>query len=346
MTRLFIVILGLLISCLRQFERDTVGFGQREGTCLRGILVLLVIFHHLPACGPEFCRLVQAGCGRYAVGMFFFMSGYGLMTQYAERGREAVMQGFLVKRFTKLLLPLLVAEVVYYLWGGCQTSIHTVLENWRTGETLVPYAYFVEELALFYMLFYLAYRFCSCRVALVLCFLGTLGMMGTFIALGWNPHWWISSLVFPCGIAAVYMQEWMDDRRLPLFVIAAVLFAVAMLAGQGMPLEAKLARFSLLLCPLACLMVYLVWPVVCVPNPVVSFLGRISYEMYLLQGIAISLFADMLQSPLMTRRGPLLVCGCCALMATAAWAFNRLAVTAILQRIQPEEDQISRILNQ
>lgn len=340
MTKLLVAILGLLISCLRQFERDAAGFGQKEGTCLRGILVLLVIFHHLPVRGPEFCRLVQAGCGRYAVGMFFFLSGYGLMTQYAERGRDAVMRGFLVKRMTKLLLPLLLADLVSYYSGFFSVSWQEFVENWRMGEPLLKYTYFVVELALFYLLFYLAYRWRRQQVALPLCFMGSLGLMAGFIALGWHPHWWISSLAFPCGIATGYMHEWLGSRRLRVFGGALFLFLVAFtvpaLAGIDMPKSAKLVRFTLLLCPLACLMVYLAWPVVCVPNPVVSFLGRISYEMYLLQGIAISLFADMLQSPLMTRRGPLLVCGCCALMATAAWAFNRLAVTAILQRIQPK----------
>lgn len=81
---LFVLLLFAVSFC--GFHK-TEGFGLDSSLCLRGIMVLLVVFHHLPADENSAVAYFQSACGRYAVALFFFiMSGYGLMTQYCEEG--------------------------------------------------------------------------------------------------------------------------------------------------------------------------------------------------------------------------------------------------------------------
>ena len=330
----------LLVMILLAFSfcgfRKTEGFGLDSSLCLRGIMVLLVVFHHLPADENSAVAYFQSACGRYAVALFFFMSGYGLMTQYVRKGKEAVMQGYLVRRYTKLLLPWLVAELLFYLAGGCSVAWEDIAENFRTGESIVPFGYFVEELAVFYLLYWVAYRFFPVRPALVFCFLGTLAMMGAFIAWDWNPHWWISSMAFPAGVATVYMEKRLMHARVWSVVAAVALMVLAGLlpnfTGMG-NLQFKLLRFSLLLTPLSCWVVYLLWPMVRVRTAAwvpLNFFGRISYEMYILQGLAISWLrhSNLPCAPLLTILAAAAVGWC-------AWKFDAAVaprIQALLQR--------------
>lgn len=330
----------LLLFCISFCGfRRTQGLGLDSSLCLRGIMVLLVVFHHLPPDSNAAIGYFQSACGRYAVDLFFFMSGYGLMTQYVKKGKEAVMQGYLVRRYTKLLLPWLVAVLLFYFAGGCSVTWQNVVENWRTGESIVPFGYFVEELALFYLLFWVAYRFFPKAAALAICILGTLGMVGAFIAWGWNPHWWISSMAFPAGIATVYMEKHFMACRMLYAVAAAVLMALAGLLPNftGMEdLQFKLLRFSLLFTPLACWVVYLLWPLVRVRTAAwvpLNFFGRISYEMYILQGLVIGWLSgcDIPCASLLVLAGAAAVGWC-------VWKFDAFALprlVALLQR-QPK----------
>lgn len=325
---LFILLLFTISFC---GFRKTAGFGLDSSLCLRGIMVLLVVFHHLPADENSAVAYFQSSCGRYAVALFFFMSGYGLMTQYVRKGREAVMQGYLVRRYTKLLLPWLVAVLLFCLARGCSVTWGDIAENFRTGESIVPFGYFVEELAVFYLLYWVAYRFLPVGPALALCFLGTLGMIGAFIAWDWNPHWWISSMAFPAGVATVYMEKRLMRARVWSAVAVVALMALAGMLPNftGMEdLQFKLLRFSLLLTPLSCWVVYLLWPMVRVRTAAwvpLNFFGRISYEMYILQGLAISWLgrADVPCAPLLTILAAAAVGWC-------AWKFD----AAVAPRIQ------------
>ena len=86
---------------------------------LRGILVLLIVLHHLsgvtsfPGLSPSFRMLVSQFTffGGGAVSMFFFISGYGLMASLHKKGK-IYLDSFYKKRFLKLLPPLLIATCI------------------------------------------------------------------------------------------------------------------------------------------------------------------------------------------------------------------------------------------
>ena len=76
----------------------------------KAVLPIMIVLHHLSffyGSPPGFARL-----GLPLVACFFLMSGYGLMTNYMNKGQE-YFQGFIAHVFNKLLIPYLVAVIVY-----------------------------------------------------------------------------------------------------------------------------------------------------------------------------------------------------------------------------------------
>ena len=76
----------------------------------KAVLPIMIVLHHLSffyGSPPGFARL-----GLPLVACFFLMSGYGLMTSYMNKGQK-YFQGFIAHVFNKLLIPYLVAVIVY-----------------------------------------------------------------------------------------------------------------------------------------------------------------------------------------------------------------------------------------
>lgn len=143
-------------------------------------------------------------------------------------------------------------------------------------------------------------------------------------------------MAFPAGVATVYMEKQLMRARVRSAVaVVALLVLAGMLPNiTGLEdLQFKLLRFSLLFTPLSCWVVYLLWPMVRVRPAVwapLNFFGRISYEMYILQGLAIGCLgrADVPCAPLLTILAAAAVGWC-------AWKFDAAVaprIHGLLQR--------------
>lgn len=101
---LFVIVLLLIFYLLApSFISPKSAFLERESNqCFRGILALLIVFHHL--CKRYVFLMSSEGnaYGITVVGLFFFFSGYGLVKQYVLKG-ESYCNGFVLKRAKKLL---------------------------------------------------------------------------------------------------------------------------------------------------------------------------------------------------------------------------------------------------
>lgn len=86
-------------------------FGVSEANTLKGILAIGIVLSHL----QNFCY-GSHGCGPLAqfaqVGVFFFISGYGLTSAYLHKG-HSYLNGFLKHRLSKVIVPLVIATGVY-----------------------------------------------------------------------------------------------------------------------------------------------------------------------------------------------------------------------------------------
>lgn len=272
-------------------------FNLQRTLPLRAILALIIVMHHLSqVVAPLNLSVVnQFGTwGGLAVGVFFFITGYGLMVSWQRKG-DAYLNGFLAHRLWKLLPPFLLAMAA---WQACRTfwvgkSVLDAFAGLLHGDTPLPNSWFVYAVILFYVFFFIAAKIAAkpVRVVAALWFLSTIYIVALH-RMGWGEWWYNSIYAFSIGFTYALVENkvrrFIEQRPIWLLIALGVFTtAVALLmVTHHLGIDIYLANN---LVPL--FVVGTVYVLGMVKNRVLDFIGRISYEIYLVQGCWVNVFS-------------------------------------------------------
>lgn len=215
--------------------------------CLRGIAMLMIIIGHAnngyplddPACYfPSWLSLLHIEYwGGMGVGVFLFLSGYGLFLTLSRRDRSLDWR-YIFAKFKRLFEPFLVywvvelavlaifnrSELTTHVLNEIVTfSIHPDVENWFFKVIVVIY---IVTIALF--------KF-KMSNTLRLVALSTLSLLYLIVMreLGYGLWWFDTILCFPVGAFVAARYQWFASRPALLMcaagaVVISVLFLVHM----------------------------------------------------------------------------------------------------------------------
>ncbi len=287
-TLLLLFFLVLILLPLRGVQA-WVGFSHASTQYLKLILTLAILWHHLPPLGEPLVDHLGGVAGRYGVSAFFFLSGFGLMAGLRGQGREAYFRSFFRRRLSKLLVPLILAFGCYAIFRWEHLGWDYFLSNWEHGHNFVSFSYFVEELCTLYILFYLIFRFFSQRIGLLLAWCSSALLMYIYASLNYHEHWWISTLAFPSGVTLASLPLHAKARGY-VALAAAMLVACYLAARLSISSDYAPVIYALFMTPLVSVLCYLILPFIKtnITRPS-SWIVNASYEIYLLQGLLISL---------------------------------------------------------
>lgn len=262
---------------------------------LKAALALMIVADHLALFYGVNALRPFIALGAPIVSIFFFISGFGLQSSYQQKG-DAYLKGFFSRRIWKVLLPWLLATLLYGLlqWLSPQQWIDGTKQTFTQGIPILPFSWYVLEILYFYVAFWCAYRFFpGIWKGIVLLALVILFMFLT-IRLHYGQGWWVSSLAFPAGIAfACYEKKVIAlFERHPLSYWLtlsglAILLCLSFIAGKR--ISAIAFTVSHVCIGLIVALVTERLPLEKLNLKIISFIGLISYEIYLCQGIAMAL---------------------------------------------------------
>ena len=136
---------------------------RNTSTSFKGILAILILLCHLHARVELFTHSILGtlftALGYLCVGAFFFLSGYGLNESLTKQDylaafpRRKLLPFFLVCCFTVALY------VLRDLLVGSSIQPKAVLQSFLFGKTVVDHGWYLQAQLLFYIIFYLIYRF-------------------------------------------------------------------------------------------------------------------------------------------------------------------------------------------
>ena len=286
---LYIISLSKYYSHIGGGESTLIPFNVGTVTPLKGLLALMVMFSHTV---PSVNLGVLKELGNYgavAVGMFFFISGYGLLKSLLSK--DDYLKHFLSKRFYKLLPPIIIVTLCFIplrmLWQG--ESLVDLVSLLAQGSTLSPYAWYVYAIILYYLMFYIIFKVVKRKpYALVVMTLFIVAYDIAVIRLGWDAYWFLSSHCFPLGMAYCYCEDsikklYTGKIRLMIYVVAMSILCYSGIGSYlGWPAWGSLIYY---LIPL--LVMPLMYTLSFGKSPFLRFTGKISYEIYILHGVFI-----------------------------------------------------------
>lgn len=240
------------------------------------------------------------------VGVFFMLSGYGLMYNYSNSSEY--LNHFLKKRIVSILFP---AYVVYILFGcieaiitpGGGQSVQSIIQYIFLKEFYKRTNWFVFEIVFLYILFWIIYKFFSLKIASVIMSI----VMVLWIIAGFYCHidkaWYDSSLCFLVGILYARHEEkwneWMQKsyllKNISFLIICGGCFGVFLALGNnsfiGHPVLKNVAACSF------CMWVLSILQKIDLKNRLFQWLGVYSYEIFLLHLIWMQLIEGYALSP-------------------------------------------------
>lgn len=257
---------------------------------LRGVLAVIIVCHHLGLIYPNDPIGAFTKFGAPTVAVFFFISGYGLTVSLIKRG-EKYLDGFLWHRLSKILPVFLTLTIAYalYLCFGRGMSVGKIVHDCTKGSFPLPDSWFIYAIIYLYVVFYAACRASrSWKWRIILTTGLTLMAMGLIVLAGWGRHWWLSLPAFVEGmIVAAYEKRFRDllcrNTGAILLPTAAVMIG-AFTAYMNGKYHIRVANF-IYSNQLPILVIAAVYAFGSIRNNALNYLGKISLEIYLVQGI-------------------------------------------------------------
>lgn len=343
-----IVILLLVLLVYRMKFSDGICLTEAmtvENTIpLRGIFALVILLNHISTYTKDTGGMIFnyfSLTGALSVSVFFTLSGFGLMTSYMKKGDE-YLKHFPLKRFSALLIPYFIATVIYhYTYKVLNIPVSDTLFEAFVSifkcKPIVTYSWYVIAITLFYAFFYISTVIFRKKYCMVLC--GIFAFLCiytiTFGFLGFTSGWYVSCFAFAAGIAlALYIDKLemlLKKNYILILCIVIVLFILfsfvySLLTNKYfklIPSMIKCVVFAVLIVLASCKLRF--------ENPVLNFLGQISYEFYIYQGLAFVLLISMPKN-LLYASGVILITLACAFISNkidilAVSKFNTIAYT-------------------
>lgn len=263
---------------------------------IKGVFALVILLHHFTtslSSVPIYMKWMEY-IAFPIVGVFFFFSGYGLSSGLLSRNNY--LNGFLAKRFSKILLPFISVTLFSMLIFSviCEKFVNTFSIH------VVPQYWFIYVILAVYLVFYLIFRLLPVKKGVWVLFTVTVVYIG--VSVFFNPlrnEMYASIIAFPLGVFFKYNEDrvnyFYSKGFLGKFIIQSILFFTLFsirlfVAYQGID---NLILHTVLRNTITTLFVWLIALVaqrLNINGRILLLLGSISYYIYIIHPILIKLY--------------------------------------------------------
>ena len=286
---ILLFVVGAKTTNTGEFFEDS--FNVKQTNALKGLCAIYVIFHHLctymAGVYPSFLFFEKAGF--LMVGMFFFISGYGLM--YGVLNKTDYLKGFFTKRILSILVPYYIINIFYII----SKYIVGVLDTKYIVLSIFGYhLWYVMAILILYAGFWFCFKVfgnqkgVAAITAYTLIYIIVMYILYKHFGKTELGFWWYNSvLCFPLGIWYCKYKETVNiffkKHYLFSFITVTIIFAAAMYYTAA---EYNESTPYLLLAEIVCSVFFAIWVVIIsmkmqFGNKPVNLCGKMSLELYL-----------------------------------------------------------------
>ncbi len=322
---LWYIALGLLLflgsKAFKKKEWNEGNMSFEHTKSFLGFCAVIIVFHHLAqaTCASWLDkRYIRHGldifvtAGYPMVAMFFFCSGFGMYK--SAKAKPGFFKRFIPVRIIPILIPTGLTMLVYILFRYIRKIPFNIDPPLAVNahETWHPYIWYIPCIILMYLLFYVGFGlFKKDWIGITVVALGIIAYAAFCIVFRYGTWWFNTPHMFLMGILfAKYEQAFfarcqkLYPLKLTLTIIACViLWFLGNSAGGIYLMIFNLPYFKyayicdLITCIFQVLytfafvsLYYLLSMKIRIGNPVLSFLGKFTLELYLIHGVFIHMF--------------------------------------------------------
>ena len=285
-------ILLLLVPCLaikRRSADDPEVLDSRSTTCIKGVLCLFVMFHNLGLDYKENTEIMEVICehaGGVGVGLFFFLSAFGIIRSYQKHGNKYLGKLIFVNALKLYIISVFINLLIYFVFfeGVFETPDLLMrifnLDVFNNFNRMNRHGWYISTIIVMYLIFALVYYLCSkiktdkkfIIAAIILSFIAVGFRMWARIAD--NGGMYTRELpAFAIGVMYATFYKYINEFFNKYFWISFILSLLGFLIGF-FTLE-FVATYS------AALLIIIVSQRITYDNKVTLFLGKICIGVYL-----------------------------------------------------------------
>ncbi len=288
-------------------NHDSTFMTKENSTMIKGGLALCILTHHILEFVSNSETIYPVHIGYLFVAAFFWISGYGVRKSLLKK--EQYLDGFLAKSISKLYIPFLVVSAIYigvrYCFG-ITYSLKVILTSMIGIRTIASFSWFVFEIIALYIAFYFAFII-SRKYGELLVFLTTLAFIWFAYQKEMDTYWYVSTLAFPFGMFTASREEVFAKRIFQskkIYFVNTILLILTTFGASTYILQKFfnaqdeiqiISRISAIIASiLACTTVgFLASRMSGKDYRILTFWGKNSYELYLMQGLFVRGFKEI-----------------------------------------------------
>lgn len=263
-------------------------FSLERSKILKAFLPIFIILHHIalqihiPPFTEDFSR-----AGSTIVGLFFFISGYGL--QY-KKNQNKLFIFDLNKRLKKLVVPIIIPAILYwsiYLCINNGNNIWSLNYIWNHNYFILPYSWFIPILIIISFLYYIEAHFIKHYFILIF---GLSLYVIFYVMRHYNMPIWMFQNLFCFLLGMIYLEYEHNEKKLNsihIFFIGFSLLYISYLFRykSWIDIQSMIGTSGVIILYSICKLP--------IHSKLISFLYSISYEMYLCHGIAFLILSSI-----------------------------------------------------
>lgn len=255
-------------------------YDKVKANFLKAVLPFIIIIHHLSTMGLEGIGAFIS-LGAPVMYLFFAMSGYGLVISYERK--QSYIQGFLYRSLPKLFVPYVITLLMFIIYRYFEGVDQIELFKTKGLFSFVPTSWFIYVLALFYVFFFVVFRYVKCRLFVKILLVTVLVLAYYKIApyVGISPWRYLRTPAFVVGMFFAYFDSFIKEKTVRWHMLVLVAVFVCMIV---LSIDWRLESFCY---PSIVFLLMYICPRAVFESKFFSFFSSISLEMFIVQYIPI-----------------------------------------------------------
>ena len=283
------ILLIPMLTIKKRKKEDGQIMDSYSTTCLKGLVCIYVMLHNIGLDYEANTQIVEAICehtGGIGVGIFFFLSAYGITRSYQKNGNKYLLKLIFVNCTKLFLISFVINLMIYFVYHQGQfktTDLFLRLFNldlFNDFNRMNRHGWYIPTIIGMYLIFALVFFGCSklktdkkfLIAGFIMAFLAIAFRIGALIADKGGMY----TREMPCfAIGCIYAMYYDKINKLfdKYFYQGLILFIIAIIIG--------LFVFEPVGAYGACLLVILVSQRITYKNQTMHFLGKLCIYLYL-----------------------------------------------------------------